>query len=80
MLCVDDVYSHKTKNTAGRAAYIERNYAMINDSDYCLFYYNKNYLPSQRKYKKRCINYYQPKSGTAIAYKYAKQKSKHIKK
>ncbi len=31
-----------------------------------------------RKYSKRSIGYYQPKSGTALAYAYAKQKKKLI--
>lgn len=55
---------------------MERNQAMINDSDYCVFYYDKNYQPEMRKYSKRSIGYYQPKSGTALAYAYAKQKKK----
>ena len=76
LLCVEEECEHKTKYTAGRASYIERNYAMINDSDYCIFYYDENYEPDMRKYSKRSIGYYQPKSGTALAYTYAKQKKK----
>ena len=49
---------------------------MINDSDYCVFYYKDHYLPEMRKYSQRSIGYYQPKSGTALAYAYAKQKRK----
>ncbi len=66
----------KTVLVSGRAAYIKRNQAMINDSDYCLFYYNENYVPPQRK---NGIGYYRPNSGTAIAFKYAKRKHKAIK-
>ena len=79
LLCVDDVFDHKTKYTSGRAAYVERNYAMIDDSDYCLFYYNENYLPPKRKWAKRDCFEYQPQSGTKIAYKYAISKHKEVK-
>lgn len=49
-----------TKYKAGRASYIERNQAMINDSDFCIFYYNDGYSPKSAG-----------KSGTKIAYEYA---------
>jgi len=51
---------------------------MIDDSDYCLFYYNEQYVPPKRK-TAGGLGDYQPKSGTAIAYKYAKRKKKIIK-
>ena len=37
---------------------------------------DEKYQPEMRKYSKRNIAYYQPKSGTAIAYAYARQKRK----
>lgn len=49
---------------------------MINDSDYCIFYYNKNYQPEMRKYSKRSVGYYHPKSGTKLAFDYAKKRKK----
>lgn len=73
---VEEEIKIKNVSVAGRAAYIKRNQAMIIDSDYCLFYYNENYVPPQRKYG---IGYYRPNSGTAIAFKYAKRKHKPIK-
>lgn len=76
LLGFEEEYQHKTKFIAGKASYIERNQAMINDSDYCVFYYKDHYLPEMRKYSQRSIGYYQPKSGTALAYAYAKQKRK----
>lgn len=76
LLGVEEEVEHKTKYTAGYASYVERNQAMINDSDYCVFYYDTNYEPEMRKYSKRSIGYYQPKSGTKLAYDYAKQKRK----
>ena len=78
LLGVEEEFEHKTKYTAGRASYVERNQAMINDSDYCVFYYDESYQPPSREYSKRSIGYYRPKSGTAIAYNYAKQKKKFL--
>lgn len=77
-LGVEEELKHKTKYTSGKASYIERNQAMINDSDYCIFYFDENYKPEMRKKTKQSINYYQPKSGTKIAYTYAKQKRKIV--
>jgi hypothetical protein len=65
----DRVYS------AGKASYVERNQEMIDDSDFCVFYYNENYLPPKRKRTNRDLSTYQPKSGTRLAYEYALQKS-----
>ncbi|MBQ4122707.1 DUF1273 family protein [bacterium] len=78
LLGVEEEIEHKSKYTSGRASYVERNQAMINDSDYCIFYYDENYQPEMRKHSKRSIGYYQPKSGTALAYTYANQKKKII--
>lgn len=60
--------------SAGKASYVERNQDMINASDYCVFYYDSNYQPPRRKYSKRSVGDYQPKSGTALAYEYACQR------
>ncbi len=51
---------------------------MIDNSDVCVFYYNKNYLPPKRKQAIRSVIELQPQSGTAIAYSYAYQKRKQI--
>ena len=48
LFCVDEEHGYKTRLVSGKAAYIERNKAMIDDSDYCIFYYNQNYKPPQR--------------------------------
>lgn len=69
---------YKSKFTSGRASYVERNYAMINDGDFCVFYYDENYQPEMRKYSKRSVGYYQPKSGTKLAYDYARQRGKKV--
>jgi len=78
LLGYEEEFEHKTKYTSGRASYVERNYAMIETSDYCIFYYDENYQPEMRKYSRHSIGFYQPKSGTALAYIYAKQKKKII--
>ncbi len=52
------------KYSAGRASYIERNQAMIDDSDFCVFYYDEN---TQTK-----------NSGTEKAYRYAVRRKKPI--
>ncbi len=63
---------------AGRAVYVERNFEMIKQSDYCIFYYDKNYCPPKRKTSVFLIGDYQPKSGTEMAYKYALKNCKHV--
>ena len=71
-------YPKECKN-AGKISYVRRNQAMIDKSDYCIFYYNENYLPPRRKKTNADLLDYQPKSGTALAYHYAEQKKKIIK-
>ncbi len=63
----EEEFEHKTKYEAGRASYVERNQAMIDDSDFCVFYYDKNYTPLT-----------QTNSGTKIAYLYAIKKKKIV--
>lgn len=62
----EDTYYPKKIISAGRAAYVERNYEMINESQYCIVYYDEANAPSTRK------------SGTKIALDYAIRKQKHI--
>lgn len=70
----DDTYYPERMIDAGRAAYVERNYEMIEKSDYCIVYFDENYAPAMRKNSKRDLVAYQPKSGTKIAYDYAVKK------
>ena len=67
LLGFEEEFEHKTKYEAGRASYVERNLAMINDSDFCVFYYNKEYVPTTKT-----------NSGTKIAYEYAVKKKKIV--
>ncbi len=58
-------YPEKIKN-AGRAAYVERNFEMIDNSRFCIVYYNEETAPKTRK------------SGTRIALDYATKKGAQI--
>ncbi len=61
----DTYYPEKIMN-AGRAAYVKRNYEMIDNSNFCIAYYDELNAPTTRK------------SGTKIALDYAKHKKKKI--
>ena len=62
----DDTYYPEKLVGAGRAAYVERNYEMINNSKYCIVYCEKSHAPTRRK------------SGTKIALDYAIKNGKEI--
>ena len=62
----EDTYYPENILKSGKAAYIKRNYYMIDKSDICVFYFDENNLPQNRK------------SGTKIALDYAIKKNKKI--
>lgn len=62
----EETYFPEKLKKAGKYTYVERNYEMINLSNFCVFYYNKNYQPQNRN------------SGTKIAYNYAIKTNKEI--
>ncbi len=74
----DEEVEHKAKFTAGRASYVERNQAMIDDCDYCVLYYDENYKPEARKTGRATNASRTPRSGTKLAYEYAVKKKKMI--
>ena len=74
----EDTYFPEHMAKAGRASYVERNLEMINKSDFCIFFYDENYLPPRRKNSRRDLFDYQPKSGTGVAYDYAVKKKVKI--
>jgi len=45
----DETYYPEKLLGSGRAAYVERNYEMINNSKYCIVYYDEQNAPSARK-------------------------------
>lgn len=61
---------------AGKATYVVRNRYMIDLSEFCIFYYDKNYSP--KAFYKNCGLQVQSKSGTKVALDYAIQKKKQI--
>ena len=60
----DDTYYPEKIINSGRAAYVERNYEMIDRSKYCIVYYDESHAPATRK------------SGTKIALNYALKKGR----
>ena len=68
----DDTFYPEKISGSGRAAYVERNKIMIDSSGICVMYYNENYTPQPKKATSS-----QPKSGTKIAYEYARKKEKN---
>ena len=62
----DETYYPEKILGAGRAAYVERNYEMINRSRFCVVYYDEPNVPATRK------------SGTKIALDYAIKKGRKI--
>ena len=75
----EETYFPQKAINAGKAVYVERNCEMIDKSDFCVVYYDKNYVPPRRKNNKRDLLDYQPKSGTNVALIYAIKKGTCIK-
>lgn len=63
----EDTYFPEKIIDAGSAVYVERNFKMIDESEFCIIYFNEKYLPKNRK------------SGTKAALDYAVKKGKIIK-
>ncbi len=54
----EDTYYPQKIIGAGKAAYIERNYEMIDRSRFCIVYYDETYAPTTRKSgTKRAVEY-----------------------
>ena len=62
----EDTYYPEHIRNSGKAAYVERNYEMINKSKFCIVYYDEKSTPTTRK------------SGTKIALDNAIKKGKQI--
>lgn len=74
LLKYEETYFPEKIINSGRAVYIRRNYEMIEKSRFLICFYDENYLPPMKKMSKRDVFAYQPKSGTALAFEYAKKK------
>ena len=75
--CDKTYFPLKIRN-AGRAVYVKRNFEMIDKSDFCIVYYEEEYLPPPKKISKRDLSVTHTKSGTKIAYDYAVKKKRTI--
>ena len=62
----EDTYYPEHIIGSGRAAYVERNYEMIDKSKFCIVYYDEPNAPTTRK------------SGTKIALDYAIKHKKEV--
>lgn len=62
----EDTYFPEKLHHAGKAVYVERNFEMIDNSQFCLVYYDEAHAPTRRK------------SGTKIALEYARKQNKEI--
>jgi len=62
----EDTYYPERIVNSGKAVYVERNFEMIDNSHFCVIYYNEPNVPTVRK------------SGTKIALDYAIKRRRHI--
>ncbi len=69
----DEAKSSDRIQKAGKVSYVERNQEMIDDSDFCVFFYIEEYKPQPNPYYASS-----GKSGTKLAYDYAVRKKKTI--
>ncbi|MDO5477841.1 MAG: hypothetical protein Q4G23_01610 [Clostridia bacterium] len=74
----EDTYFPEQIENSGRASYVKRNREMIDNSDYCVIYYDKSYVPPKSKNNRQDLLCNKTKSGTAIAYDYAAKKGKKV--
>ncbi len=74
----EETYFPQKIENAGKCAYVERNFEMIDKSDICVFYYDENYITPLKSKKSPLPANYKANSGTKIAYNYALSKKKEI--
>ena len=78
----EDTYFYDKKLISNKFSYIRRNQVVIDKSDFCLFYFDINYIPKTKNQSKTDIYIPNPtsarRSGTSIAYNYAVKKLKTI--
>ena len=74
----DATYIPENVIDAGKAAYVERNFHIIDKAGLCIFYYDENYKPPLKPATRGRITREQPNSGTKVAYEYATSKRKEI--
>ncbi len=73
----EETYFLPKLENAGKYSYVERNYEMIDQSTYCVFYYNEDYRPLLKRQANNDKTL-KRNSGTKTAYIYAMKKKKTI--
>ena len=73
----EETYFPKQIEKAGKYSYVERNQLIIKQSDYCIFYYDKDYVPSIKRHSKRLFDT-KTNSGTKLAFDYAVRQKKKV--
>ncbi len=74
----EETYFPQKIVNAGRCAYVERNFEMIDKSEICVFYYDTNYIPPSKSEMSSYVVEHKANSGTKIAYHYALSKKKQV--
>lgn len=74
----DSTYIPDGIDRAGKSAYVERNFHMIDKADICVFYFDKGYIPPIADEMKNRFYCGRRKSGTQTAYEYALKCGKPI--
>jgi uncharacterized phage-like protein YoqJ len=75
----EETYFPTKLENAGKSSYVERNCEMIDNSDFCVFYYSEEYVPPlKRQPKNNFLQLKKRNSGTKLAYEYAIKKKKEI--
>ncbi len=74
----EETYYPEHIRNAGRATYVERNYEMIEQSKFCIVYFDEDYKAPKSKRKSIYLLDFQTKSGTKVAYDYACKKQRTI--
>lgn len=74
----EQTYYPQQIESAGKYSYVERNCEMIDKSEYCVFYYNANYIPKEKHSNNGLPHFSSRKSGTKYAFAYAQKKKKEI--
>ena len=74
----EETYFPSKLEGAGKCSYVKRNYEMIDNSRYCVFYYNEKYIAPLRKINRKALMEASRNSGTKVAYNYAVKNKKII--
>lgn len=74
----EETYFPLKLENAGKLSYLKRNCEMIDNSTFCVFYYDKNYIPPLKSVGRNSLFSTRRNSGTKLAYEYAIKREKEI--